>query len=282
MLPHRLPDFIKKVSLLGFEAIKQFYQRHAFTRSASLAYTTLLAIVPLSVIVINVISFFPFFDRFVAEIEGFIFTNFVPHTGNAILQVLQDFQQQSHQLPWMSFIFLFITSMLMLNTMEVHINELWEITQRRFLGLTLLIHWLILIIGPLLLCTSLFLSSYFFSNRWFESPLFVRLAFLLPFICSFLAYTFLYYTMPNCKVKFLHAAIGAFIAALLFECAKIGFAIYTAIVPTYAILYGTLAVIPLFLLWLYLAAAIFLFGGQITNVLRTTALAHPSQKSAHK
>lgn len=288
MLLPRLPDFLKKVSLFGFEVIKQFYTRQALIRSASLAYTTLLAIVPLSIIIINVVSFFPIFDRFISEIEGFIFTNFVPHTGNAILQVLQDFQQQSHNLPWMSFIFLFITSMLMLNTMESHMNELWGITKRRFFGITLLIHWLILTIGPLLLCASLFLSSYFFSNRWFESPIFLRLGFFFPFFCSFLAYTFLYFTMPNCKVKFKHAMIGAFIAALFFEYAKVGFAIYTSLVPTYAILYGALAVIPLFLLWLYLSSAIFLLGGQVVNVLRiqelekTTAEEHPSRQQAHK
>lgn len=278
----RLTDFLKKVSILAFETIAVFYIRHGLMRSASLAYTTLLAIVPLSIIIISIVSFIHIFDPLIAKIEGFIFANFVPHAGNEILQTFLNFQQQAHHLPWMSFLFLFITSMMMLTTMESHLNELWDIIKQRFLGLSLLIHWLILTIGPLLLCTSLVISSYLFSSHWFDAPAFTELELSLPFICSFLAYTFLYIAIPNCKVKVTHAMTGAFIAAIGFEGAKIGFAAYTRFAPAYSIVYGALAVIPLFLIWLYLCSMIFLLGGQIVNTLRVTAEGHPPLQEEYK
>lgn len=282
MLPQSLTDFLKNVSRFSIKCALQFYNRNGLLRAASLAYTSLLAMTPLSIIMVNIISFFPIFNRFVTEIEIFIFANFVPHTGNIILEALEQFQDKAHHLSWLSFIFLFVTAMMVLTTMESHLNELWEIRKRRFFGLSLLIHWLILTIGPLLLCTSLLLSSYLFARHWFDNILFNHLELFLPFLCSFLAYTFLYLTIPNCKVKIGHAMTGAFIAAILFEAAKIGFIIYTRIVHTYSVLYGALAVIPLFLIWLYVASAIFLIGGQITNLLRTTAAERPFPAPEHK
>ncbi len=263
-----LTDFIVKVSRFGFKVLSDFYHESGLTRSASLAYTTLLAIGPVSIVVISVVSFFPFFDHLIANIEAFIFANFVPHTGEVILNVIEEFQEQAHALPWISFIFMGVTAYLMLSTMENHVNALWGITRRRFLGLSFLIHWGTLIIGPLFLCASLGVSSFLSSIHWLQIYNFSPLLIFLPFLCSFLAYAFLYFTLPNCKVKIRHVCIGAFFAALLFEGAKVGFAFYVPLVPTYTILYGALAVIPLFLIWLYLSSVIFLLGAQIVNALR--------------
>ena len=250
------------------QVCSDFYHQHGMTRAASLAYTVLFAFVPLIIIIISMLSYFTIFDNITQEIEAFVFSNFVPHTGNIVLSYLIDFQDQAKKLPWISFGFLFFTSIMLLINMETHLNELWGLTKHRHYGLSILIHWSILIIGPLLLCISLLISSYLLSASLFTQSIVSHGLIFAPFLCSVLAYTFLYQTLPSCKVRFMDSLIGGVFSAILFEGAKTGFAFYTEIFHSYQLLYGTLATIPLFLLWLYCCSMTFLFGGQVVNTLR--------------
>lgn len=261
LLTSRIYRFWRQVCL-------DFYDQDGFTRTGSLAYSTLVAFVPLSVIMVSILSFFPFFDNLIASIETFIFANFVPHTGRIVLSYVLNFQKDAKSLPWFSFLFLTITGIMMLVTMETHLNELWQAEKPRRMGLSLLIHWLIVTIGPLLLCFSIFLSSYILSEELVLQKMVSASLVFLPFTCSILAYAFLYKTLPGCYVSWRHCFIGGFFAAILFEGAKIGFAFYADVFTTYELLYGALATIPLFLVWLYCASIIFLLGGQVVNTLR--------------
>ncbi len=248
-----------------------FYAQHGFTRSGSLAYSTLMAFVPLTIVMVSILSFFPFFDSLIASIEAFVFANFVPHTGRVVLSYVLDFQKDAKTLPWFSFVFLFATGIMMLITMETHLDELWQVEKPRRFGLSLLIHWSIITVGPLLLCISLALSSYIVSEQVLLARVVSKALILSPFICSSLAYTFLYKTLPGCHVSWRHCFTGGLFAALLFEAAKIAFAFYANVFTTYELLYGALATIPLFLVWLYCASMIFLLGGQVVNTLRKTS-----------
>lgn len=267
-MSQRLTDFAKNVSPFWIKVFKDFYGHHGLTRATSLAYTVLLTFVPLSIVVVGIASFFPSLEKLIIEIETFAFTNFVPHTGDVVLIYVEDFETHARQLPWINFIFLGIAAFLMVNNMERQLNHMWQIRRRFNGGIFFCTHWIVLTTGPLLLCISLALSSNLFSDHWLKHPNFKELPVILPFIFSFLAFLFLYYFLPNCKVKLVHAAIGALFATICFEIAKITFVYYTNVVSTYAILYGTLAAIPLFLIWLYVASAVFLLGGQVVNTLR--------------
>ncbi len=250
------------------QVCSDFYREHGMTRAASLAYTILFAFVPLIIVIISMLSYFTIFDNITQEVEAFVFSNFVPHTGNIILSYLIDFQNQAKKLPWISFGFLFFTSIMLLINMESHLNELWGLKKHRHYGLSILIHWSTLIVGPLLLCMSLTISSYLVSESLLTEKIVHHGLITAPFICSTLAYTFLYQALPSCKVKFIDSLMGGLFSAILFEGAKVGFAFYITIFHSYQLLYGTLATIPLFLLWLYCCALTFLFGGQVVNTLR--------------
>lgn len=269
--PATLTNFCKNVIHIFLKTLLDFYKGHGFTRAASLAYTTLLAFVPLTIMIMGLMRFFPFFDQIMKRLEAFVFTNFVPHTGKVIFYYLQEFQHHAHYLSWISFSFLGLTGFIMLLTMENHLNELWHIKRKRFVGLSFLIHWLILMLGPLLLCTSLAVSSYLFSTNWFKDYSFREVWLSLPFLASFLAYFCLYIALPSCKVKISQALLGASLAAFAFELAKSGF-VYYAKFASYGILYGAIATVPLFLIWLYISSVIFLMGAQVVNTLRIRAL----------
>jgi orotidine-5'-phosphate decarboxylase len=90
---------------------------------------------------------------------------------------------------------------------------------------------------------------------------------LVPYGFTCVAFTLVYKLLPNCPVQWRHAIAGGLIAAVAFELAKLGFAWYIANFPTYTMIYGAFAVIPIFLLWVYISWVVVVIGATITAVL---------------
>src|SRR5690606_1670964 len=118
-----------------------------------------------------------------------------------------------------------------------------------------LVYWAILTMGPLLLGVGLFSTSYLFSLPLISGVdttfgVKERLLSWLPFMTTSIAFTIIYILIPNCVVLRRHALVGGIAAAILFELAKYGFGIYVRTMPGYQTIYGALAVIPIFLIWI--------------------------------
>ncbi len=249
----------------------KFYNDGCLTRASALTYTSLLAIVPLMAVVFAVLSTLPVFDQLTTQIEAFIFGNFIPSRGAVVQQYVSTFAHQASQLSYVGLIFLGVTAILMMISVENTLNDLWKVKYNRQLSGSILLYWSMLTLGPLLLGIAVFLSSYLGSLQWWKGFHDIgthELLWLLPGVCEFFAFTFLYLVVPHCTVKFHHAALGAIVAMALFEIAKKLFGFYISHFPTYTLLYGALATIPIFLLWTYFCWVIFLIGAVIVNGLR--------------
>lgn len=258
-------DYFAKVCII---AITRFFEEKYTYRTSALAFTTLLAIVPLLFVIVFFSAVFPLFNNIVALGETYILQNFVPESAVMIEKYFTVFLQQTTRLPTLTIIFLIIVTIALVHTIEETLNDIWKVPRRKRSkkALALLLYWLIFLLMPLVIGLSIFISSYIFLLSWMTNatvlPPFVLT--FLPILINTLIFSVFYTIVPNVKVKLFDGLLGGFIAALLFEVARIGFAFYIAQFPGYSIIYGAFAVIPIFLVWLYVLWFIILFGALIT------------------
>jgi membrane protein len=251
-----------------------------FRVASALSFSSVLALVPLLTVVFSALSLFPIFEAWSESIQTFIYSNFVPQLGDQIQNYIQDFSANAGQLTFWGLIFLVVTSLTLLATIEDAFNEIWHVKNGRPLAQRILVYWTMLTLGPILIAVSLSLSSYLLSISILQEQEVVRslgaqLLRALPFVLEMLAFVLFYYSVPNCDVKFKHALLGGMVAALLFELSKYGFAQYLVHFNSYQRIYGALAILPVFLVWIYLSWLVVLIGayiaaafGQAQNIRR--------------
>lgn len=251
-------------------AVKRFFVESYADRASALAFTTLLSIVPLLSVFIFLVSIFPVFKKLITLTQNYVFTNFIPTSSDVIRYYLEGFVDRASHLPILGLLSLFIVAGLLIITIENTLNEIWGVSKHHKRLLFWVFFWLMVILAPVLMGMSIFLSSYIFSLIWsHEGRDFFNIKFLMlsvfPFILNTIIFTLIYTVIPNCKVKWRDGLIGGMIAAFLFEIAKKGFALYIYFFPSYEFIYGVLATIPIFLVWLYISWVIILFGALISH-----------------
>lgn len=245
--------------------IKHFIQDDCAYVASALAFTTLLAVVPLMSVGLAIFSTFPVFQGLADPIQNFIFDNFVPATGKVVQAYLQQFTSQVSKLSVWGILFLIISALLTLFTIERAMNKIWRVNTGRHGVAAFLLYWAILSLAPIMLGLSLLASSYLFSLPFLiENPAPSLLIHYAPFFLSLIGFVFLYTIVPNCRVLFRHAFLGGTAAALLFESAKEAFAYYLIRYPTYELLYGAFASVPIFFIWVYWVWIITLLGAEIS------------------
>ena len=252
--------------------IRQFVARRGLQTASSLAYTTLLSIVPLVGVMFSFFGNMPVFKDISEIIQQFIFSNFVPAFGETIEKYLISFSVKASQLTVTGIAALVLIALLMMSTIESAMNYIWNVLVRRNPVARFLVYWAILTLGPILIGAGLYATSYLLALPAISSVdkslmITSRLLVFLPVVTTGAAFSFLYILVPNCYVGWRNAVIGGITAALFFELAKYAFGIYVKSVPTYQIIYGAIAVIPMFLVWVYFSWLIVLMGAQIAYSL---------------
>ena len=254
--------------------------------SGYLTYVTLMSLVPLLVVMFSIMTAFPLFSNVKEALESFVYQNFVPTSGNVIREYLSSFVTNASKMSVVALSFLFLFAFLLMSAIDKSLNHVWKIKKKRRFMLTFSMYWLVLTLGPILISISLALSSYLFSFVSGESVdnTFVGKGFLvvLPFLVSLLAFYFLYVAVPNQRVPMKYAFAGAFFAALLFEIAKKAFAFYVQQLPSYQAIYGTLSIVPILFLWMYLSWNIVLLGAVFTVSLQQQGIKFNGSNSSKK
>lgn len=233
--------------------------------AGSLTFTSLLAVVPLLAVALAVFSHFPGFAQFGDSLSAFLLDNLLPETaGRIIATYALEFTQKAGDLTVIGSAILIITALSLMLTIDSALNTIWGVRTPRPLVTRLTIYWVVLTVGPLFLGGSLAATSYVVSTSLglVNDPPWLRLivARMLPVLLLGMLFSFLYYSIPNRRINPWHALVGGVAAALGFIAMQRGLGFYFAYFPSYTLIYGTFATLPIFLLWLYLSWIVILLG----------------------
>jgi len=261
-----------------------FVEDNCTRTAAALSYTTLLSLVPLLAVVFSILAFFPVFAPLIDDIQGYIFSNFVPSSNEQLQLHFQQFIATAASSGGIGVMFLMLTSLMLMNTINVALNDIWHVKPKRNLFSALLIYGVVLLLSSILFAASILLTSYVVSLPLIaeggEAVAGVKNVLLMvaPIAVTVVALLLFYVVVPNCKVSWRVGMISAVLAALLFELAKKGFAWYVLAFPSYTVIYGALAVIPVFLVWIYVSWLVLLLGAEFSRCLTTFEQDHRGGK----
>ena len=268
---HRRPGIRSGLAFLNY-VFQRFLRDNCKERAASLTFTGLLAVVPLLAISFAIFAAFPAFQEMKGQLQSFIFHNFLPEIGSVVYEHINSFTQKTGQLTAIGVVFLAVTSVMLLSSINGAFNAIWQVQETRPLAARLLVYWAVLTLSPILFGASLSLSSYLFAVAQatgvesYTGPL-SRLAYFLPLALQVAGFSILYLVMPNYPVRRSDALYGGLAAGLLFELLKKGFGLYIKSFAGYETLYGALSAFPILLIWMYLAWMLVLLGAEMTAAM---------------
>lgn len=252
--------------------VRRFGEDRCTQIAGSLTFTTLLSLVPLITVAVAIFSAFPAFSDLLDHLRMFLLKNMVPGAAEKIITVyMPKFSANAGKLTTVGMVFLGITSLMLMYTIARAFNSIWRVTQPRRWVQSALVYWAVLTIGPLLIGGSVSLTSWLVAlsvhyggEAYIPHRVLWRIAGIL---LTSTAYGLIYLMVPNRYVSKRDAVVGGLVAGIGFEVMKWGFGLYVSKIPTYTMVYGAFAVLPLFLLWIYLSWTVLLIGAVTTAVL---------------
>jgi membrane protein len=258
-------SFLRFCLAVGHRVFQRIPKHNLPQVAGSLTFTTSLSMVPLLAVGFAVFTAFPVFSHLKDALQGFLFEHLIPaKVSDQIITYVNIFAKKARSLTMPGVIGLLLSGLITLHSIERALNQLWQVPQRRRLGQRILVYWALLTIAPFLMAGSISITSYLVtvSEGYIDHiPIWLSwLISLIPMGLSAGAFAMLYRFLPNVRVRWQDALIGGSVAAIGFELAKMLFARFIATMPNYTVLYGALAVLPLFLIWVYLSWWMLLLG----------------------
>jgi membrane protein len=253
-LHQRLRDRARAHSFFRFVG-KRFFDDRMFESAGALSFTTVFALVPLSMVVFGVLSAFPVFKDWSNQLSDYIFSNFVPSAARSVETYLRQFSANTGKLTTAGIIALVVSLLITLTSVEATFNRIWRVTTARPKFSRFLVYWTVLTLGALVAATSLALSTRLFALAVFATGpgrvLEAVMLWLAPMTIELFAFAAIFRVVPHRTVKWRHAFLGALLSVLLFELVKWGISLYLGSFGSYQKIYGPLAFVPVFLLWIF-------------------------------
>lgn len=249
---------------------ERFREDRLGVAASSLTFTTTISLVPLFTVALAIFSAFPVFARLQATVQRWLIESLVPdNIAKQVLSYLSQFAAKAGKMGWVGALALLFTALALILTIDRKLNEIWRVRTPRPLAQRILVYWAVLTLGPLLLAGSLTGTSWALA----EAGSVVRSGSLgvlldsLQFVLLAAGMASLYHFVPNTQVRWSHAITGGLLVAGGLEIAKSVLAWYIGQMPTYSVVYGTFATVPILLVWIYVAWVIVLLGAVVCAYL---------------
>ncbi len=242
--------------------------KNGFDSAAVLSFSTLFAIVPTLTLIFSVFSLSPYFADLQQYLEKFLFEQLLPKNYELASQYIHQFIASAQKLKGISIVFLLLAAIFLFREVDHRINSVWGSKKTRHFGLDLVAYLLVLVLGPLFLAGSLFVSSYLSASKFFVFvPMGGIFVSSLPIILSAVGLSLLYYFIPSEKISFKNAFKSGLVAAFFLEVLKSILLIYINYFPLYELIYGALSMLLLFMLWVYFSWVLVLLGASYSFCL---------------
>lgn len=264
---------VKRSFSLLMKIIKFFLDEDIYVRASSLAYTTILSFIPIIVVFISILSYLPYSFDIKNVILTFLSSNLMPTYMDGIIHYINSFIDNALNVTIFGVSILLIISLLLLNKIDQTVNYIYKVRETRKLIKSILLYFFILLFIPIFLLSSFFISSTFTFIKifgvsdiavYFDNIILV----FLPNILLFFILTVVFFVLPNSKIKFIHVCVGSFFSVVTIYALRILIEYYF-INCTYDLIYGALALIPVFLLWINICWVVVLTGVKISYFLTT-------------
>ncbi|MFT0851025.1 YihY family inner membrane protein [Achromobacter sp. F4_2707] len=253
-------------------ALRRAQEKKLTQVASSLTYTSVLSLVPLLAVVLSLFTAFPLFAEFRYALETFLASSVMPEVvSETVLGYLNEFAAKASGLTTIGGLVLIVTSVMLFRTIDEAFNDIWQVETRRPLRQRVLVYWAVLSLGPILVGASLWALSIVTRESLGligDIPAVGNVALsLLPLLLTGCGFSALFLTVPNRSVYWKDAVAGGFVTAIILEILRVGIAYYLSKFPSYTIIYGAFATIPIFLLWVYLSWLVILLGATVTSLL---------------
>ena len=264
-----LSTFFSNTAQLISLSLKGFSRNRCILWAAALTYTTVFALIPLLAVTFSLFHVFGGLKGLEEKIRPLILKVLVPGAQEKLIGIIESLIERLNAgaIGAVGTLLVFLAAIFLLGQLEMILNEIWGLKKHRPLFYRLALYWTAITFGPPLLALSIgipaTLSSYRAVN-WLENYINLDLFTFLPYLFIWFAFTGIYTFMPNTKVRFLSAAVGGIVGGTVWQIAGIGFTLYTSKILVYSKIYGSLGVIPLFFLWLFISWSIFLMGAELS------------------
>jgi membrane protein len=253
--------------------LRRFVTDRGLMMASALTFSTLLALIPLLALVFTFFSLLGGADWVDSNIRPLIFNLLATGSGEKLAQSLSDFVRNARvgTIGTLGFFFMIVTALALLNTIEGAFNQVWSVGESRSLLKKLRDYWSAVSIAPILIIVSLFLTTSLGKIPLIQTILAQPmvdhlLTSVMPLLLQWVAFYLFFVMIPNTVVRASSAALGALVGSVLWEIAKAGYLNYTANAVKYNLIYGSLAFIPVFMIWIYLTWVAVLIGVEVSYV----------------
>ena len=283
----KLPFYEKTWFQFVLFVLRRFEADRCREQAGSLTYTTLFAVVPMLTVFLVIISSIKALEPARQQLQQLIYSNFLPKTTIAFDKALNAFTDKSSNLTIIGILFLFVTTVMMLTSIETVFNRIWRVKETRGGILGFMRYWTIISLGPILLGSAFVISSTaaslnVLSNNFSGYELDGAFVFwCISFSLTILGFFILNWTIPNRSVPIKAAFFAGTFSATLFEMLKHLFGFVMSNFTSYEIIYGAFAAVPIFLLWIFLSWNIVLLGVEISYALTAFNADTHKQRKRH-